>query len=370
MKPLRIRVVGGSLAGLFTAILLQNDGHDVVVYERSHSGLAGRGAGLVPQEEVFHILRMIGADHAANVGVMARERIYFNADGSVAQNLSMPQMQISWDFLYSEVLARLEKGRYQTGRAAEAVIDADDGATIIFADGSSEKADLVIGADGLGSVVRATLNEDWHNRYAGYVAWRGLLPENKLPPGASILLDRFAFYVKSGVHILGYLVPGPKGETTPGQRRYNWVWYRPINEAGLASTLTDRDGTAYAYSLPRGALATSRVEALHADAAAVLPTPFALAVQAENTPSIQAIFDYAADRMVGQSVALVGDAAFVARPHTAMGVSKAAADAVSLQRNVVRAGSLREGLAAYQSERMLIDGQTVAYGKRLGDSAL
>ncbi|MFP3787317.1 2-polyprenyl-6-methoxyphenol hydroxylase, partial [Burkholderia sp. SIMBA_024] len=79
-------------------------------------------------------------------------------------------------------------------------------------------------------------------RYAGYVAWRGLLPENKLPPGASILLDRFAFYVKSGVHILGYLVPGPKGETTPGQRRYNWVWYRPINEAGLASTLTDRDG--------------------------------------------------------------------------------------------------------------------------------
>ncbi|MNW08575.1 hypothetical protein D3C71_2053760 [compost metagenome] len=74
--------------------------------------------------------------------------------------------------------------------------------------------------------------------------------------------------------------------------------------------------------------------------------------------------------MVGQSVALVGDAAFVARPHTAMGVSKAAADAVSLQRNMFRANSLREGLAAYQSERMFIDEQTVAYGKRLGSSAL
>lgn len=50
------------------------------------------------------------------------------------------------------------------------------------------------------------------------------------------------------------------------------------------------------------------------DAAAMLPTPFALAVQAENTPSIQAIFDYAADRMVGQSVALVGDAALLLDP--------------------------------------------------------
>jgi len=115
MKPLPIRIVGGSLAGLFTAMLLQNDDHDVLVCERSHSGLAGRGAGLVPQEDVFHMLRMIGADHAANVGVMARERIYFNADGSVVQTPSMPQMQISWDFLYSEVLARLENGRYQTG---------------------------------------------------------------------------------------------------------------------------------------------------------------------------------------------------------------------------------------------------------------
>lgn len=230
MKPLRIRVVGGSLAGLFTANLLQNHGHDVVVYERSHSGLAGRGAGLVPQEDVFHILRMIGADHAADVGVMARERIHFNADGSVAQMLSMPQMQMSWDFLYSEVLARLEKGRYQTGRAAEAVIDADDGATIIFADGSSEKADLVIGADGLGSVVRATLNEDWHNRYAGYVAWRGLLPEKEFPSGASILLDRFAFYVRAaslirpGMRSTSSSSPGADTLTGRGRRSETWTF--------------------------------------------------------------------------------------------------------------------------------------------------
>ncbi|TGS69831.1 2-polyprenyl-6-methoxyphenol hydroxylase, partial [Mesorhizobium sp. M8A.F.Ca.ET.181.01.1.1] len=62
MKPLKIRIAGGSLAGLFTAILLQQDGHDAKVYERSSSGLAGRGAGLVPQQDLFDVLREIGCE--------------------------------------------------------------------------------------------------------------------------------------------------------------------------------------------------------------------------------------------------------------------------------------------------------------------
>ena len=56
MKKLRIRIVGGSLAGLFAGILLQNAGHDVRLYERSVSGLAGRGAGLVGQSDLLRIL--------------------------------------------------------------------------------------------------------------------------------------------------------------------------------------------------------------------------------------------------------------------------------------------------------------------------
>ncbi|WP_421721641.1 NAD(P)-binding protein [Agrobacterium tumefaciens] len=72
MKPLRIRIVGGSLAGLFAGILLGRDGHDVKVYERSSTGFAGRGAGLVPQQEVFHILREICVEHLATFGVVPR----------------------------------------------------------------------------------------------------------------------------------------------------------------------------------------------------------------------------------------------------------------------------------------------------------
>lgn len=53
MKQLRVRIIGGSLAGLFAGILLQRDGHDVKMFERSASGLAGRGAGLVGQQDLF-----------------------------------------------------------------------------------------------------------------------------------------------------------------------------------------------------------------------------------------------------------------------------------------------------------------------------
>lgn len=248
MKPLRIRIVGGSLAGLFAGVLLQQEGHDVRIYERSVHGLGGRGAGLVPQQDVFQMLRLIGCDEVARIGVVATERIYLDAHGRVAQALAMPQMQVSWDVLYEAVASRLGGHRYALGRQVERVADGEYGATIHFTDGSQEDADLVIGADGLGSVVRSAINPHHHeNHYAGYVAWRGLIPETVLPWDARILLDRFAFYVAPGAHALGYLVPGPKGELGKGDRRYNWVWYRKVPPASLASLFTDKAGGAAAY---------------------------------------------------------------------------------------------------------------------------
>lgn len=225
MKPLRISIIGGSLAGLFAGVLLKRDGHDVRVHERSRQGLAGRGAGLVPQREVFQILRAI--DQA----------------GEIVQTIREAQTQLSWDVLYEQVAERIAPADYRLGSQLVRVEAQGDGpATLSFADGSREEVDLLIGADGIGSVVRQALSPDHAaNRYAGYVAWRGLIPEMALPARASLLLDRFAFYLAPGDHALGYLVPGPNGETTPGKRRYNWVWYRRVAEHDLRALFTDRD---------------------------------------------------------------------------------------------------------------------------------
>ncbi|PKA39499.1 2-polyprenyl-6-methoxyphenol hydroxylase [Rhizobium sullae] len=370
MKPLRIRIVGGSLAGLFAGIVLQRDGHDVKIYERSSSGLAGRGAGLVGQRDLFRILRFIGCDHVARVGVTARERIYFNRDGSVAERLATPQMQISWDFLYETVASHLAPETYVTGRRIDDVVEEPDGPKLTFADGKPEHADLVIGADGLGSVMRGVMNPDQSNKFAGYVAWRGLVPETALPDAASILLDRFAFYVTSGIHVLGYLVPGPQGGIDKGKRRYNWVWYRPVAAVDLGRQFTGADGRVFDYSLPRGALSDERRQAMRDDAFSMLPPPFALAIETENQPSIQGIFDFEAAKLVSPHVALIGDAAFVVRPHTAMGVSKAAGDVLALTQALREAPTLAQALTRYENERLPVGREIATYGQRLGASAL
>jgi 2-polyprenyl-6-methoxyphenol hydroxylase-like FAD-dependent oxidoreductase len=371
MKQLRVAIVGGSLAGVFAGIMLQQAGHNVRIYERSRSGLAGRGAGLVGQSDLLHILRLIGCEHVARVGVVAKERIYLNQNGGIAQTVNMPQTQISWDVLFETVASRIASGSYLLGRDVADVLDGDRGAELVFGNGTREMADLVIGADGLGSVVRKAVNPgDFQNGYSGYVAWRGLIPEAHLPPAAALLLDRFSFYVRPGNHVLGYLVPGPKGEMSTGCRRYNWVWYRRVPQSDLAATFTGIDQRTHAFSLPRGGLSEHRLKLLRDDAMQVLPPQLALAVEAELSPSIQGIFDYEAPRMIGRSIALIGDAAFVARPHTAMGVSKAAADVMALSDCLASAVDLPTALQKFEADRIVFGRNIVAYGRQLGASAV
>jgi 2-polyprenyl-6-methoxyphenol hydroxylase-like FAD-dependent oxidoreductase len=99
-----------------------------------------------------------------------------------------------------------------------------------------------------------------------------------------------------------------------------------------------------------------------------LPPQFAAAVAAEQSPFIQGIFDYAAPKMACTRIALLGDAAFVVRPHTAMGVAKAAGDALLLKEVVAQAPHLVAALQAYDEIRRPVGNDIAAYGRRLGAS--
>ncbi|WP_341992359.1 FAD binding domain-containing protein [Azorhizobium sp. AG788] len=369
MTP-RILIVGGSIGGLFAAVLLHRAGFDVTVTERSVKGLEGRGAGLVAQQEVFAILREVGVEHVAQIGVVAHERIYLDREGDIIQRQRTPQMQLSWDVLFRTFRDLLPDDRYQTGRRAIGVVREAHGARVRYADGGEERADLVVGADGIGSAVRAAVAGP-HSvpDYVGYATWRGLVPEGAVPAAAAgQLFERFAFYEMAGSHILGYLVAGPDGATAPGRRRYNWVWYRRYAPEALDAVLTDIEGKRLPFSLAPGRVRPDDVAALRADAGRLLPPSFADAVAAEPRPFVHAIFDYVPARMVLGRIALMGDAAFVARPHTAMGVAKAAGDAFAL-RNALRNGpDLDAALVAYEADRMPVGRSIVAYGQRLGQS--
>jgi len=369
MVRLRVRIVGGSLAGLFVATLLKREGHDVRIYERSVGGLDGSGAGLLGKKETFDILRAAGCEHVARVGVVARERVTFNETGAVVDRSMAPQSQLSWDYLYRTFRAFIADDDYVLGRLVDSVRQDDHAAYLSFKDGGEEPADIVIGADGTASVVRNAINSRLSpSIYAGYVGWRGLLPETALPPQAAAdLLDRFAFHQLSGSHVLGFLVAGPHAETIPGSRRYNWVWYRPAaGEKARAEVFTDSAGRVHPYSLPPGSVPQAARAVMIGDAARLLPPSLAAAVAATEQPFVQGVFDYETPLMANGRLVLIGDAAFVARPHTAMGVAKAAGDAMALVAHLSRK-PIVEALRAFHEERLPVGASIVAYGRRLGE---
>jgi 2-polyprenyl-6-methoxyphenol hydroxylase-like FAD-dependent oxidoreductase len=291
----KVIVIGGSVGGLFAGVLLHKIGCDVTVYERSVSGLNGRGAGLVSQPDVIQILAEIGAESVFRSGVVARERIVFDRSGEIVHRVETPQSQISWDLLYEAFRSQIPDRKYVTGREAKSVRVDGKKAVVQFSDGQEDHADFVIGADGIGSAIRGFVAPGMEPTYAGYAAYRGLAPETELPPNsAKILSERFSFYNPPGSQILGYLVAGSDGSLDAPKRRYNWVWYRPRTEAALRFALTDSSGVEHRFSLPPGSLSTATLDDLRADAMKLLPPVFADVVLKEEMPFLQVIFDYEA----------------------------------------------------------------------------
>lgn len=369
MAARKVIVVGGSVGGLFAAVLLQQAGWQTALYERSVLGLGGKGAGLVAQPDVSRILHEIGREDVLRSGVVARERIFLDRQGNIIHTVRTLQAQMSWDLLFEAFRSKLPDHCYRRGVRVVSAIDDGRAAKVILEDGTTDSADLIIGADGIGSSIREFVAPGSLPQYAGYAAFRGLAPETLMPAESrEILLGRFTFYNAHRTQMLGYLVAGADGSTDPGRRRYNWVWYRALSEKQVAWALTSESGERRQYSVAAGSLSEATRRELVESAASQLPKVWALLVEREPNPFVQAIFDYEAPAMIKGRIALLGDAAFIVRPHTAMGVSKAAGDAITLRDCLAQAGSIPEALARYEKLRRVEGHEVAQYGRQLGAS--
>lgn len=366
-QPGRALVIGGSLGGLFAGVLLRSAGWEVDVYERSPHDLDSRGGGIVLQPQVLAAFHRAGIRYDTSIGVEAKERVFLDARGGIAQRVPMRQMLTSWTSLYAAMRRHFPAEHYHKGAELAGFEDHGSHVTARFVGGAEQTGQLLVAADGSGSLVRRTLLPDARPIYAGYVAWRGLVDEPEVPEeAASVLSERFAFFDYPNSHILNYLVPGEHDAVEPGQRRYNWVWYRNADEARLAGLLTDRDGRARASSVPPGLLSPAAEADLRAAAERFLPPAFRLLVAATREPFLQAIQDLAVPNMAFGRVALVGDAAFVPRPHTAASTSKAADNALTLVDALRGHADVPTALKAWEGGQIDLGLDLYRHGSALG----
>ncbi|MFM0419570.1 FAD binding domain-containing protein [Paraburkholderia aromaticivorans] len=364
----RAIIVGGSLGGLFAANLLVRNGWVVDVFERVPDELAGRGAGIVTHPELFDALAAAGIEYDDSIGVKVQSRVTFAQDGAVLSARELPQTLTAWGKMYHVLRAALPDVHYHAGRTVASVQDGPDQAVVTLGDGTLLHADLVIAADGFKSPIRERLLPDVKLQYAGYVAWRGLVEEAALSRETrEALFDRFAFCLPPREQILGYPVAGRGNSTTPGERRYNFVWYRATSEdVQLPNLLTDAAGKRWEGGIPP-TLIREDVLADMEDAALTLLAPqFGEVVTKATQPLFQPIFDLEVPQMAFGRIALLGDAAFVARPHCGMGVTKAASDAMALVKALHQHSSVQDALTDYSLERTQAGAAIVQHARHLG----
>jgi 2-polyprenyl-6-methoxyphenol hydroxylase-like FAD-dependent oxidoreductase len=368
MTARRALVIGGSMSGLFAGLLLRRQGFEVDIFERVDGELAGRGAGIVAQPEIAAAFRLLGIDFGAGIGVDTMLRRTFDRDGRMIGEIECAQTLTAWERVYRMLRDAFPSARYHRGRRLTRIEQQDDAVVAHFAEGMTERGDLLVGADGLRSTVRSQFLPDDGPLYAGYVAWRALIDEAAMSPAAHRdLFLCMGFGLPPGEQLLGYPVAGPDDDLRAGHRRYNWVWYRPAAEhSTLKDLLTDATGTTHAGSIPPPLVRADVIATMQADARRLLAPQFQEAIALAPQPFLQPIYDFETPRMAFGRVAIVGDAAFVARPHVAAGVAKAAQDTMALAEALGRQADIGAALKAFEAARMPVGRRIVARGRALG----
>jgi 2-polyprenyl-6-methoxyphenol hydroxylase-like FAD-dependent oxidoreductase len=362
----RALVIGGSMSGLLAAIMLRRRGWTVDVFERVESELAGRGAGIVAQTELIARLKALGLE-TSDLGILTKTRKLLDIDGRVTLTTECPQVLTAWERVYRVLRDAFPPEHYHRGRGLKAFEQNETRVVAHMTDGSTAEADVLIGADGLRSTVRGQCLPDVAPLYAGYCAWRALLPESAIPTDIHReLFDSMAFCLPPGEQCIFYPVAGPDGDLRAGHRRSNVVWYRPADErTELPRLLTDDSGVTHSISIPPPLIRRDANAAMRAAAERLLPPQFRAIVRLIDEPILQPIYDLESPRLAFGRVAIVGDAAFVARPHVAAGVSKAADDAAALA-EALDSADVVSALRRFEAERLPEGKKIIERARHLG----
>jgi 2-polyprenyl-6-methoxyphenol hydroxylase-like FAD-dependent oxidoreductase len=316
---MRVIVIGGGIAGLSAAIGLQRSGHEVVVLERAPR-IDPIGAGLTLFANAMSALDRLGMrDAVAAQGAPAKRSVIITCEG---RELA----QVPWDLLEGTIAvhrADLQRelaaaaGEVRLGAQITAVEQHDDGVVARGADGSEERGDLLVGADGLSSITRSAI-ADVRPRYAGYTAWRGISPV-RVEPGR--LTESWGVGERFGLVDIG------RGRT---------YWFATKNAP--EGEPDEPEG--------KKAELLRRFSGWHEPIAAIADSSDESAILRNDVYYLERLPRWNEGRVV-----LVGDAAHATTPGVGQGAAQAIEDAVVLTDRLAPSGDLGTALGEYEAIR-------------------
>jgi len=365
-----VSIIGGSIAGLTTGLALLKRGWDVQIYEATHGELEHRGAGIITHEALFDALKKLDVTSKDQIGVPIRTRKTFDRNGSIVKTLELEQIATSWGRLYQLLRNQFPSCRYHSHKILTYYEQSESDGLVSaqFADGSTIQSCLLVAADGIRSTVRQLLEPKTKPEYAGYIAWRGLINEQDLSTSErQELFPYFTFCLPEGEQVLSYPIAGEQHQISEGHRRCNVVWYRPAaKESTLQELLTDIDGNNNGESIAPDKVQPEIIAQMQRDAKDRLSPQHTALIGKLAQPFIQPIYDLTTSTMAYGRVALLGDAAFTARPHLGVGITKAAEDSLCLANALDENLSIPDALKHFDNERQSKNRRWVNQSRELG----
>jgi len=365
MKP-SATIIGGSMAGLFAANALLKKGWDISIHEKVPVPLSGRGAGIATYDELADLVYK--ATNNKNVlGTTAKSRVSLDIDGNISATHNYPQVYTSWQYLFSLLRKNIDDRYYFMGDDCLNIKQNNKSATAIFENGKEKQSDLIIIANGIKSELRSHVDPNAKPQYSGYVGWRGVVNEDQLSmKSLEILSNYFIVVLPYNQQIACYPIAGEgKDPFKIGHRRINWIWYKPANKSTLKKLLLGKSNTQYSDGIPPDEIRHNIVDDLLSEANSKLPPQLYELIKKTSQPLIQPIFDLESMKMRNKRVLTIGDAAFTARPHVGMGVTKAALDAFTLSDNLDDKNTL-QNLDQWEKKRLIEGKFIVNRGRKLG----